>query len=165
MGYFLPFYPHNIAKNQNFEKMKTTPGDTIILHMYTKNYDQMMCTSWDMVCDGSNCYFSFWVIFCSFTPLTARKIKILKKWKKHLDISSFYICVPKTMIRWCMVPEIWCTTDRQTDGWSDEQKKWHIEVGAPPKKMYRDVYKRLLWTNLGHWRSSSQKTERNILWR
>ena len=96
-----------------------SPQMTVIWYMVpeiwhvtkTKNYDQMMCTSWDMVCDGSNCYFSFWVIFCSFTPLTARKIKILKKWKKHLDISSFYICVPKTMIRWCMVPEIQCVTD------------------------------------------------------
>ena len=29
-------------KNQNFEKMKKTPGDLIILHMCTINYDQMM---------------------------------------------------------------------------------------------------------------------------
>ena len=28
------------------------PGDIIILHMCTKIYDQMMCGSWDMVCDG-----------------------------------------------------------------------------------------------------------------
>ena len=49
--------------------------------------------------------------FCHFASLTARKIKILKKWKKTLEISSFYICVPKIMIRWCMVPEIWCVTD------------------------------------------------------
>ena len=67
------------------------------------------------------CYFSFWAIFCPFTPVTAQKIKIFNKWKKHLEISSFYICVPKIMIRWCMVPEIWCATDGQTD----RQKKWH----------------------------------------
>ena len=38
-----------------------------------------------MVCDGCN-YFSFWAIFCPFTPsppLTARKIKIKKKEKKN----------------------------------------------------------------------------------
>ena len=29
-------------KNQNFEKTKKVPGDIIILHMCTKNYDQMM---------------------------------------------------------------------------------------------------------------------------
>ena len=111
MGYFLPFYPPNSPKNQNFEKMKKIPGDIIILHMCTPYYDQMMYGSWDMVRDRCNCYFSFWAIFCPFTPLTAQKIKILKKWKKHLEISSFYICVPKIMIRWCTVLEIWCVTD------------------------------------------------------
>ena len=171
MGYFLPFYPPNSPKNQNFEKMKKTPGDIIILHMCTKNYDQMMyaswdmvrdrcnyfsfwaifcpftpltaqkikilkkvkkmpgdiiilhmCTknydqmmygSWDMVCDRCNCYFSFWTVFCPFIPLTARKIKVKKKQtkKKTLKMSSFYICAPKSMIRWCTVPEIWYMTD------------------------------------------------------
>ena len=52
--------------------MKKNPGDIIILHMCTKNYDQMMYSSWDMV---------------------------------H---------------------------NRQMDG----QKKWHIEVGAPPKNLF-----------------------------
>ena len=50
--------------------------------------------------------------FSPFIPLTAQKIKILKKWrkKKHLQI-SFYICVPKIMIRWCTVHKIWFMTD------------------------------------------------------
>ena len=34
---FLPFDPPNNPKNQNFEKMKQTPGDIIILHMSTIN--------------------------------------------------------------------------------------------------------------------------------
>ena len=100
--------PPNSPKTQNFEKMKKTPGDIIILHMGTKNYDQMMYASWDMVPDGCN-YFSFLAIFYLFTPLTAWKIKILKKWKKCLEI-SFYICVPRIMIWWCMVLEICCLT-------------------------------------------------------
>ena len=91
--------------------MKKQPGVIIILHKYTNNYDQMMCNSWDMVCNRCNCYFSFWVIFCTFTPLKAKKIKILKKFKKWVEISSFYKCVPKNMIRWCMVHEMWCMTD------------------------------------------------------
>ena len=41
-GHFLPFYPPNNPKNQNFQKMKTTPRDIIILQVSTKNYDQMM---------------------------------------------------------------------------------------------------------------------------
>ena len=35
-----------------------------------------------MVHDRCNCYFSFWVIFCTFTSLTAQKVKISKKWKR-----------------------------------------------------------------------------------
>ena len=106
-----PPRPPNSLKNKNFKKMKNNSGDIIILHKRTANYDQMMHGSWDMEHDRCNCYFSFWAVFCPFTPLTTQKIKILKKWKKHLEISSFYICVPKIMIRWCTVPEIWCVTD------------------------------------------------------
>ena len=64
------------------------------------------CTVPEIVLDRCNCYLSFWAIFCPFTPLTAQKIKILKKWKKSLEISSFYIFVSHIMIRWCTVPEI-----------------------------------------------------------
>ena len=42
--------------------MKKTPGDIIILHNYTKNHDQMLHSSWDMVNDRRN-YFSFWATF------------------------------------------------------------------------------------------------------
>ena len=59
--------------------------------------------------------YSSWVI-----PLTTRKIKIFKKWKKHLDLemSSFYTCVPKITIIWCMLPEIWNTTDITLSFWA-----------------------------------------------
>ena len=65
------------------------PGDVIILHKRTKNDDSTLCCSWDMVCDGCNCYFSFWAIFCPFTPLTTRKIKISKKLKKAWKYHHF----------------------------------------------------------------------------
>ena len=61
--------------------MKKTPGDIIILHRYTKNSYHMLFCSWDMVCDGCNCYFSFWAIFSPFNPLTAQKKKSSEKWK------------------------------------------------------------------------------------
>ena len=42
-------------------------------------------------------YFSSWAnIFCPFTPLTAQKMKISKKMKKRLEISSFYTSIPKS---------------------------------------------------------------------
>ena len=54
-----------------------------------------------------------WTIFSSLTPLplTTLKIKILKNWKMHLEMSSLYTCVPKITIIWCELPEIWCITD------------------------------------------------------
>ena len=88
----------------------------------------MLYHSWDMMCDKCNCYFSFWVIFCPSTLVIAQKIKIKKKLKKqkHLEISSLYIFVPKIMITWYTVPEYGVQ-------WMDGWKKWHIEVGVPPK--------------------------------
>ena len=62
--------------------MKKPPGDIISLHKCTKTHDHTLYYSWDMVCDGYNFYFSFWAIFCPFTPVTAQKQNISKKWKK-----------------------------------------------------------------------------------
>ena len=58
--------------------------------------------------------FSFWAIFCLFTPLTAQKIKMKDMKKKKtttLEISSFYTSVPKIMIICYTVFEIWHVTD------------------------------------------------------
>ena len=57
-------------------------------------------------------FLSSWTIFCPFTLLTSQKIKILKKWKKHLEILSFYTCAPEVKIIWCMVLEIWSAAGR-----------------------------------------------------
>ena len=45
LGHFLHFNPPKNPKNQDFEKMKTTPGDIIILHMCTINDHHMMYAS------------------------------------------------------------------------------------------------------------------------
>ena len=45
--------------------------------------------------------------FCFYISLTTRKIKILKQWKRYLEMPSLYTCVPKITIIWCMLPEIW----------------------------------------------------------
>ena len=39
-------------------------------------------------------------------------MKILEKWKKHLEISSLYTCATEIKIIWCMVPDISSVTDR-----------------------------------------------------
>ena len=89
-------------------KWKKRPGD--IIPMCTTNENHMMYGSWDMESTTQN-FFSFWTIFCPFTPLTPQKIKILKKWKKRLKISSFYSCVPKIIIICVTVREIWRVTN------------------------------------------------------
>ena len=48
LGHFSPFDPTNNPKNQNFEKIKTTPGDIINLHLCNTNNDHMMYGSWDI---------------------------------------------------------------------------------------------------------------------
>ena len=139
----MPFYPPNSPKNPNFEKIKTTPRDIIILHTCTKNYDQMMYGSWDMVRDRCNSYFSFWAIFCPFIPLTAQKVKILRKWKKTPgDIIILRMCIKNyDQMMYSSWDMLW---DRRTDEWMDgwmnrqmdgQMEKWHIEVGAPPKNI------------------------------
>ena len=107
---FLPFYPPNNPKSQNFEKMKKRPGDIIISHMCTINHNDTMYGSWYIEHDGQ-IFLSFRTIFCLFTPWTAWKIKISKKWKKNLQISSLYTSVPQIMIIWYTVPELWHMTD------------------------------------------------------
>ena len=62
LDHLLPFYLPNNPEKQNFEKMKKTPGDIIILHNYTKNHDHMLYFSCNTTRDRCN-YFSFWGFF------------------------------------------------------------------------------------------------------
>ena len=87
-GNFLPFYPLNSPENQNFEKMKKTHGGIIISNMSIINENHMMFDSGDMEHDRQNS-FSFWTIFCPFTP--PREPKFWKKMKKITpDVLLFY---------------------------------------------------------------------------
>ena len=45
------FYPANSPKNQNLKKWKKHPEISSFKTCNT-NYDQIMCGSWDMVCEG-----------------------------------------------------------------------------------------------------------------
>ena len=52
----------------------------MILHISAINGNHMMYGSWDIEHDRQN-FLSLWTIFCPFTSLTTRKIKILKNEK------------------------------------------------------------------------------------
>ena len=146
-------------KNQNFEKMKKTPRDIIILHLCTTNNNHMRYGSWYMKLDRPN-FLSFWVIFYPFTQNT--KNQNFEKMTKTLEETSFYTCVPQMTIIWYMVPEIWSMADRiishfgpffafkpwelrKSKFWKNEKKGWissfYISVpkiiGAPLKKTPR----------------------------
>ena len=127
MAYFLPSYPLIAWKmkiSTTTKKKKT--GNIIILHKCTKNHDHMQYCYWDMVHDGCN-YFSFWAIFCPFTPLTAQEIKISKKQNKNYWRYHFTYLYQK----------LWLDDVRflRYGAWrTDGRKRWHIVVGAPPKK-------------------------------
>ena len=110
---FCLFTPLTARKMKIFLKMKKNPGDIIILHKCTRNHDHMLHCSLYMARDTCNFYFSFWAFFALLPPTSQKKSK---EWKKHLEISPFYTCIPKIIIRWCMVPEISGTPDGQTDG-------------------------------------------------
>ena len=92
---FYTFTPLITWKNKILKKWKKSWG---YYHFFI-NHNHMMYGSWD--------------IFCNFGPfftIITQKIKILKNWKKCQEISSFYTSVPKVMIVYYMVPEIWQVT-------------------------------------------------------
>ena len=108
-----------------------------VRQMYQKSWsnDHILNCSWDARHARCNFYFSFWDIFCPVPPLTTPKNKLKRIWRKktHLEVSSFYTCVPKIVIT--MVPKKYGARrmDRQTGG----QKKWHIAMSVSPKKLWQ----------------------------
>ena len=96
--------------------------DIMILHIYIKNQN-ILCTIPDIRSESDRIFCHFGWFFVFYQPpsssLMIPKFKILKKWKKHLEIlhhlhhfTSFYKCVPIAGVVWCMVPEIWSVADR-----------------------------------------------------
>ena len=121
LNHFLPFYPTNNPKYKNFEKwQKTTTKKCLEISFYTSVPKIIIiCYTvleiWRMT--DVIFIFHFGLFLAHLTTKSQKKSKFLKNWKKCLEISSFYTCVPKIMIRWCRCPEIWCTTDGRTDRW------------------------------------------------
>ena len=113
LGHFLPFYLPKSPKNQNLKKNEKTPGDIIILHKVPKT--MIICYTVPEIWHLTDVIVIFYFgLFITLSAPNSPKNQNRKKWKKYLKISRFYICVPKIMIRWCKVPEIWCTMDGRT---------------------------------------------------
>ena len=130
---FALLFPKTARKIKILKKWKKLHGDIIILHMCTKNYDQMIYGSWDMVRDRCNCYFSFWTIFYSFNPPPSQPKKS-KFWKNEKNVRRYHNFTYAFQKLWS--DDLWFLryAAQWMDRWMDGWKKWCIEVGAPPKK-------------------------------
>ena len=105
LDYFLPFYPPNNPGNQNIEKMKELSGHIIVLHMCRYHKWQsyaILFLRYEPLQTEFLCHFG---PFFPFYPTNNPIIRILKKWKRLLEITSFYT----------VVSEIWCMRVRWTD--------------------------------------------------
>ena len=100
LGHFLRFYPTNNPESQNFEEMKKKNWKyhfTLVCH---KQWSYV----WFLSYGARQAWFFILHHFLSFYA-TTQKIKTLKKWKKHLVLSSFFRGVPKS---WSSaISEIW----------------------------------------------------------
>ena len=133
--------------------MRKTTGDIFTLHLCNIN-SHMMYGSRDKR-DRQN-FLKFWTNFCPFTSLTTLKIKILKKWKKRLEISfctvkrdrhnffSFWsIFYPFTNLATQKIKILnkWTKTNKKPPGdiviftqvyhkWQSLYKEWFLRYGA-----------------------------------
>ena len=108
LSHFLLFQPlDHLLKKWNIK----TPGHTTHVYYKWQSYDV-----------------SFWAIFCPFTPLTTRKMKSFKKWKKNTWRYQHFTHVYQKL--WAYDVQLLRYGVQQTDGQTYRQKKWHIEVGS-----------------------------------
>ena len=82
------------------KKERKIPESVIFLHLCTKILDDMIYSVQDIEYDRLKLVIMghFLRHYASPSFLKHHKIRILKKWKNLLEISSFYTCVPKTTI-------------------------------------------------------------------
>ena len=78
LGCFLPFYPTNNPENQNFEKKKK------ILEILSFTHALWFLRYGAQQTEFLSHFGPFYVLLPLPPPLTTRRIKILKKWKKSL---------------------------------------------------------------------------------
>ena len=107
-GHFCPFTPLLTSQKKFGINVKKTWVYYPITNVYHKwwSYDVwfLRYKAWQTVILGH---------FLPFDPPNNLKNQSFEKTKKqHLKILLFYTCIPQMMIIWCLVPEIWSTTDR-----------------------------------------------------
>ena len=115
LGYTFPFYPFppppNCPKNENFKKWK----QYLEIPTFITSVPRIMiiCFTAPEIWHVTDVIVIFhYGLFLPFLPLPARKIKISKKCKKHLEISSFY-----TIVIFCQKPWSYALLFLRYDAW------------------------------------------------
>ena len=93
--------------------------------------------------------------------LWAQKIKILKKWKEHVNIFSFYKCVPQMTVTWSVSWDMECNEQNFLSFWTvfcpfTPLTTWKIKILETPE----DIIILHRWTiNDSHMRNGSWDME------
>ena len=100
LGHFLPFYPPNSLKNENFKKMKKC----LEISFYTSTKNHEIWHVMDVIV-----IFHFGLYFSLYlTPLTVQKMKISKKWRNAWRYHHFTQVYQKS---WSYaILFLWCVT-------------------------------------------------------
>ena len=73
--------------------MKKTPRDIIILHVYNKNYDQVICTVPEIWCVMDVIIFHFGPLFALLPPNSPKNQNLGKMKKNPGDIIILHWCI------------------------------------------------------------------------
>ena len=130
---FFALLPPQQPENENLKTMKKKIPE--ISSFYTSAPKIMtICYTFPEIWHVTYAVITFhFGLFLYFYPPNST---ISKKWKNTRSYHHFTHVYPKFWLD--DVQFLRCVadgrTDRRTDGQTDRRKKWHIEVGAPPKK-------------------------------
>ena len=100
--------------HHNFEKIKKKKKKMLEISSFCKCVPKTIII-WGTVPEirsETDIMFYHFGPYFALPPANNRKIKILKKYKNCLEITSFYTCVTQMTIIWCTVPQIWSSKDR-----------------------------------------------------
>ena len=131
---FNPLLPNNL-ENQNFLKMKKDfcRCHFKLVQQKTRSHDVCLLRYWVLAQTIVSHFRPLFAFFAILPHYWHQKLKFGKNVKKRLEILSFYTCVPLIKIIWCMVPEIWTSTDRMI------LSLWAIFALLPPPQTTRKI--------------------------
>ena len=112
LDHFLPSYlPEQSVKSKFWknEKKACRYNFTHVYHKLSITFIWCMVPEIWSATDRTFCNVgSFFVLWPNQQP---KNLKLKKKWKKCLEISSFYTSAPKIMIIYYTIPEVWHVID------------------------------------------------------